>query len=95
MTTEFEITLKQAKLMRHALGLENGKKKSYRNHYVCCPDRDDHKDWMKLVSAGFATVRKSHLLSPGSDCFWVTTEGAKAVLLDKERLCTEDFPSEK
>lgn len=93
MTKDFEITLKQSRLMRHALGLDYDKK-SFRNHYACCPGCDDHKRWMELVDAGFATVRKSHPLNPDMDCFRVNFAGAKAVVESKESLCKEDFPEQ-
>lgn len=92
MPENFEITLKQARLMRHALGLPNKKNKSYRNHYACGTSGIDNEEWTKLVDAGYAGVNRSHPLNKNMDNFWVTELGAEMVREDCEALCKEDFP---
>lgn len=87
------MTPKQKELARHALGLPNKARKSYRNRYVC-PEDDLH--WSDLVAKGMATMRPAATLPFGGDaCFYLTEEGAKAALEGREKLCPEDFPKAK
>lgn len=75
-------------MARHALGLGDGRKVSYRNRYFAAPGSSKEAAWGDLVGHGFA--ERSNL------CFHLTTAGAKMVLLLGERLDAEDFPdSEK
>ncbi len=86
------MTPDQIELARHALGLGNGRKVSYRNHYVVgagCPDYDN---WQAMVAAGEARHRSGSPLSGGDDVFWLTEVGARAALKRREKIDPEDFP---
>lgn len=83
----------QIELARHALGLPNRNKKSYRNHFVCGPGHSDYDNWQAMTAAGMAKTRKGNALSGGDDWFWLTLEGAHNALRKGERLDLEDFPS--
>lgn len=80
----------QVELARHALGLPNKSKRSYRNRFVVGPSGPNHAAWMQMVAVG-AAERESG--SP-FDWFFLTRSGAEAALLPRERLCSEDFPQE-
>lgn len=85
------LTATQIKLARHALGLPNRNKRSYRN-YFCGSKNDPH--WNGLVQAGLATSRNHPALLHDDDTyFYLTPAGAQAVLENSEKLCAEDFPS--
>lgn len=79
-------------LARHALGLPNKRKRSYRNHYVTGPGGFDHATWVRMVDAGLATRRRGGVLTGGDDLFRLTKAGAIAALADGETLDPEDFP---
>lgn len=84
------MTAEQKELARHALGLPNKAKKSYRNRYVC---EESEPNWSEMVSQGLATMRAASTLPFGGDaCFYLTLAGAMAALNKGEKLCTEDFP---
>lgn len=87
---------KQKELARHALGLPNGKRRSYRNRFVTGPGPGctDHAEWMAMVEAGEAGRRDGKTLCfDGADLFWLTPSGAQAALEPREKLCPEDFPA--
>ena len=78
---------KQRSLARHALGLPNRYRRSYRNRFLAggaCPD------WQGMVAAGQAECGKPD--ECGRNWFWLTRTGAEAALEPGERLCREDFP---
>ena len=85
------MTPKQIELARHALGLPNGRKTSYRNHFVTGKGSNDKKNWDAMLEAGMARVRRNVDLYDGDDYFRLTLAGAKAALAKGERLCPEDF----
>lgn len=87
-----QLTIHQRELARHALGLPNRKRLSYRNHYVIGPGGPDHDAWMAMVAAGAAHRRVGGPLTGGGDLFFLTKVGAQAVLDPRERLDPEDFP---
>ena len=87
------MTVRQMNLARHALGLPNRRRTSYRNHFVAGPGHTDYDDWVALVRAGLATRRKGSPITGGDDVFYLTRDGAKAALNDRERLDPEDFPA--
>jgi hypothetical protein len=82
------MTPEQIKLARHALGLPNSRRISYRNYYVAGPGNIAYDQWHAMVFAGFAT---SYAFS-GDDVFYLTELGAKAALLPNEYLNKDDFP---
>jgi hypothetical protein len=88
-----ELTPRQRDLARHALGLPNGRHRSYRNHFVAGEGHDDYADWMQMVDAGAAVRHGPSALYGGDYCFTLTKAGAKAALHRGERLDREDFPA--
>lgn len=89
-----DLTLQQLDLARHALGLPNRRKRSYRNHFVTGPGSSDYKPWTAMVAAGLAKQFRGNPLSGGDPVFVLTVAGAKAALKPGERLDPEDFPQE-
>lgn len=79
------------KLARHALGLPNGHRKSYRNHYVI-DGGPTFEMWIQMVEAGDARQGRPSPITGGSEWFRLTRKGAEMALDPGERLCPEDFP---
>jgi hypothetical protein len=90
---ERKLTETQRELARHALGLPNPSRRSYRNHFVAGPGHSDMADWLAMVAAGAARHRVGSPISGGDDIFWLTPEGAAAALNPRERLNPDDFPA--
>lgn len=88
-----ERTQAQTDLARHALGLPNRKRRSYRNRFVAGPGHSDYDDWQAMVERGDARRRAGSALTGGDELFWLTRQGAQAALKRGEKLCPEDFPS--
>ncbi|RWO57262.1 hypothetical protein [Mesorhizobium sp.] len=89
------MTPAQKELARHALGLPNRQRRSYRNHFVTGEGGSDHREWMALVEAGHAWRRAGSQLrglTGGDDLFRLTRAGAELALEKRERLNPEDFP---
>ena len=82
----------QRELARHALGLPNGKRTSYRNHFVTGEGSPDYEPWIVMCAADLATRRKGSPLTGGDDLFCLTTAGAELALDVDEKLDPEDFP---
>jgi hypothetical protein len=87
------VTPEQIDLARHALGLGNGRRVSYRNYFVTGPGHSDHENWVAMVNDDMAIRRKGNAITGGDDIFHLTPAGAKAALNRGERLDPEDFPS--
>lgn len=82
----------QRELARHALGLPNKQRRSYRNRFVASKGHIDFAQWEAMVHRGFAqSLQPSHLA--GSIYFYLTRAGAEAALNHGETLDPEDFPS--
>lgn len=83
------LTPMQIELARHALGLPNKMKMSFRNRYVASVGHDKYEDWIEMVDAGHAESFRD----PGgqSVLFWLTKDAAKQALKKGERLDPEDF----
>lgn len=86
------MTPAQIDLARHALGLPNNRRRSYRNRFVTGEGCADHVEWTAMVAGGFAQRRAGSELTGGNDFFWLTRNGAEAALKPGERLDPEDFP---
>jgi hypothetical protein len=84
------MTERQKQLARHALGLPNKKNETYRNHFCIGKGGDGYTDWEDLVSNGLAVKRSGGKIYDGDDFFYLTLEGARAVLLPKEHISRED-----
>lgn len=85
------MTQQQIELGRHALGLPNKQKETYRNHFVAGPSHDNYADWMAMVAEGDAIRHEPSELYGGDYCFQLTRTGAVKCLKIKERLDPEDF----
>jgi hypothetical protein len=85
-----ELTTRQIELARHALGLPNRRRCSYRNHFVADESHSDRPDWEEMVQKGAARKHKVRWMV--GDVFVLTPEGARAALKTRERLDPEDFP---
>jgi hypothetical protein len=84
------MTPEQRELARHALGLPNKRRQTYRNRYVC---REDNPEWSAMVAAGEATMRPAATVPfGGSAIFYLTEAGARLALNRGEKLDPEDFP---
>lgn len=82
---------RQIELARHALGLPNKSRLSYRNRFVAGPGNGQYEDWVAMVGAGHAG-RFVDASFGGSTLFYLTRAGATAALRPGESLCPEDFP---
>ena len=82
----------QIELARHALGLPNKGRRSYRNRFVTGPGSLDYLHWVQMVNDGHARRRSGSALTGGDDFFWLTAVGACEALLPGEKLDQEDFP---
>lgn len=81
-------------LARHALGLPNTRRQSYRNSYYAVPGSPTHAEWLAMIAAGdaaFAPFIEGRTASTG---FCLTRQGAEAALAPGESLDPEDFPEE-
>lgn len=83
------LTPRQREMARHALGLPNRAKRSFRNRYFTVRGTPKHDAWMDLVHRGYALILSGAPL----DEFTLTRAGADVALERGESLCPEDFPS--
>lgn len=86
------MTPREIELARHALGLPNKMRMSYRNRFVAGEGHEDYADWMQMVADGNAGKRDGGTLPYGGDSlFWLTETGARQALKPREKLDPEDF----
>jgi hypothetical protein len=78
----------QRKLARHALGLPNDQRRSYRNRYFVSGGPNAAL-WAAMEAAGEAGSKAN---GPG-DFYWLTRKGAELALEPSEALDREDFPA--
>ncbi len=83
------MTKSQRSLARHALGLPNKSRQSYRNRFLVPAGSWDHDVWTSMVLCGYATKVRPETIG---DWFALTLDGANAALNSRERLDPEDFP---
>jgi hypothetical protein len=86
------MTPEQRKLARHALGLPNGQKRSYRNRFYAAVGSEDEARWIGPCAQGMAV--RSPCSSPTLIFFCLTRKGAESALAKGEKLDLEDFPEE-
>lgn len=79
-------------LARHALGLPNKRRRSYRNNFVCGPGHTDFLAWEGMAGVGLANKRKWSLIPETESVYSLTRAGAEAALMPGESLDPEDFP---
>jgi len=85
------MTPEQIELARHALGLPNERRTSYRNHFVCGPGHRDYLNWSAMLAEGNANMHSGSLITGGDCYFFLTQAGAEAALKAGEFLSIEDF----
>ncbi len=83
------MTERQRRLARHALGLPNRQNTTYRHHFCIEEGGDGYADWEDLVSQGLAVKAKGGERWMG-DFFYLTLDGARAVLEPNEHISQED-----
>ena len=83
------MTPRQIELARHALGLTNGRKETYRTHFCAGPGHVDFEDWMGLVRGGRASVVVGGAMSGGDHVFRLFRDTAEKVLRPGETLDPE------
>lgn len=74
------MTDNQRALARHALGLPNRRRTSYRNHFIAGEGHEDYADWLALVADGHAVMGERSALTGGDDIFFVTDSGKRLVM---------------
>lgn len=84
------MTPEQLDMARHALGLPNRSRRSYRNRYFANKDGAGDRVWQGMVAAGEAEKVRSD--SAVTNRYQLTHKGALAAIHEGERLCREDFP---
>lgn len=88
------MTPHQRELARHALGLPNDNKRSYRNRYIIQPGTRAHEFWELMVAAGEAVKTPGAEMGLGkNDHFRLRYSAAVSALEPGEKLDMEDFPS--
>lgn len=87
------LTPEQKQLARHALGLVDGNKRSYRNRYRAPKDGAVVEAWRAMHAAGYAKCSVVADDTPLGDYFWMTEAGARLALEKGETLDPEDFQS--
>lgn len=88
------LTAEQKKLARHALGLVDGNKKSYRNRYRAPYIGAAAVAWHQMKDDGLATCDPAPAGSTLGPMFYLTEAGARLALEPGESLCREDFPQQ-
>jgi hypothetical protein len=83
------MTPMQRELARHALGLPNKKRRTYRNHFCIGVGGTNYEEWQDLVANGLAVARSSSACG-GDDFFHLTLAGARMVLNPNEHISRED-----
>ena len=82
------MTTIQRDLARHALGLPNAQKQTYRNHFCIPEGADEYPNWEDLVKQGLA-VKAGGGVNWSGDFFYLTLEGATQALLPGESISVE------
>lgn len=87
------MTDRQIELARHALGLGNGRRQSYRNYFTAGVGHNDYEEWLEMSRIGAAIRRDGRrLIFGGDDLFHLTRAGAEQALRSGETLDPEHFP---
>jgi len=84
------MTPEQRELARHALGLPNDRRRSYRNRYHAPPGSESWWAWSALVDQGRALFERGNR----NDFFMLTRTAAESVLGPGETLDLEDFTAD-
>lgn len=84
------MTPEQLDMARHALGLPNRTRRSYRNRYFANKEGAGDLAWKGMVASSEAVAVRTD--SAVTNRYELTPKGALAALRDGERLDQEDFP---
>lgn len=84
------MTARQLQMARHALGLPNSKRTTYRNRYCLGRGDEGYADWEDLVSRNLA-IKQTGTFWGGDDMFYLTLEGARAALHRGEHISREEM----
>lgn len=84
---------RQKELARHALGLPNKQKMTYRNHFVAGSGHPDFHDWLEMTSRGEAAMRTGRAMSGGDPIFYVTPLGLTLAVDLREKVGREELES--
>jgi hypothetical protein len=88
------LTQHQRRLARHALGLPNDNRRSYRNRYIAVPGTREYEDWLEMTDVGNAVKTRGEEMGLGKcDHFSLRHKAALSALDVGEKLDPEDFPS--
>lgn len=87
------MTPAQTEHARHALGLPNDRRQSYRNRYICGTGHKAYQNWLEMVGRGEATSSGARRAYGGAELFSLTLLGARIALKAGETLDREDFPA--
>ena len=82
----------QRKLGRHALGLRDDNKRSYRNSFVAGPKNANYAVLMRMVRDGLAKRERFGAHPENRYVFHLTKISAEQCLDPGEALSLEDFP---
>lgn len=85
------MTPNQIELARHALGLPNDMRRSYRNYFTAGEKHPDFAEWMAMVADGEAITEKRSVFG-GDNIFWLTLSGARKAAKQGEKIDYSDFP---
>ncbi len=83
------MTPEQRELARHALGLPNKKKTSYRNHFCTGPGTTDFPHWEAMVEQGDA-IRRTGPHWGRDNMYYLTLRAALEAREPNEHLSRED-----
>ncbi len=86
------MTPQQIALARHALGLPNKHRQSFRNWFVTSDGCADFLEWEAMVKDGLARRRGPMEVFGGDYLYHLNRSGADAALKDGESLSREDWP---
>lgn len=85
------MTPEQIELARHALGLPNKQRVSYRNRFIAGPGHSDYDNWMQMTADGNARRQIKPKDFGGDDYFRLTLSGAVLALKPGESLDPVNF----
>jgi hypothetical protein len=84
-----KLTAEETRVARHALGLPNELRRSYRNRYFVGRETPAGRTWAGMVERGLAAADVG---AAPRTMFYLTRAGAVAALEAGESLCRECFP---
>lgn len=87
------MTPEQRRLARHALGLPNDYRRSYRNRYIIGSKGGGYTVWMRMVRDGNAVRERFGAHKENRFLFRLTPQAATSALENGETLDREDFPA--